>query len=211
MDFNLLRSWLGLPPGPWPPDHYTLLGFPPGSCDPAAVEPRVMRKMDLLRQNQLLHPELVTEGMNRLAQALITLTDPIGKAAYDSELGFKHAPQPISAPAKAPLPLASQPAPVVVSEPVLEDDDLDEDAPAERLDPMTLTQEITLPPAGLIQPYEVLEAAELLPLALLFEEPERPKPVEKVVEGVPAQPVVRPWPTPPSSRRWIYARLALMR
>ena len=88
MDYNLLRSWLGLPPGAWPPDHYTILDFPPGTYEPAAVEPCVMLKMDRLRQHQLRHPELVSEGMNRLAQALITLTDPLSRKTYDSELGF---------------------------------------------------------------------------------------------------------------------------
>src|SRR5262249_31584520 len=57
VDYAPLRSWLGLPPGPWPPDHYTLLGLPPGEADPAAVERRVLERMDLLRRHQLLHPE----------------------------------------------------------------------------------------------------------------------------------------------------------
>src|SRR5262249_35189657 len=39
VDHNLLRSWLGLPPGPWPPDHSTLLGPPLAPSDPAPPEP----------------------------------------------------------------------------------------------------------------------------------------------------------------------------
>jgi hypothetical protein len=215
VDYNLLRSWLGLPPGLWPPDHYTLLGFAAGNSDSAAVEPRVMQKMDLLRRNQLLHPELVTEGMNRLAQALITLTDPIGKAAYDTELGLDASPPvqvlfPVFP--KSPAPGESPAAAVIVAEPVLEDDFLTEDAPAERPDSTDLTQEIVLPAGGLVQLYEVLEADDPLPLALPFVEPVKAEPVEQIVEGVPVErPAVRPWPTPPSSRRWIYARLALIR
>jgi len=205
VNFDLLRSWLGLPPGSWPPDHYTLLGFAPAHADAAAVEPRVLQKMNLVRRHQLLHPELVTEGMNRLAQALITLTDPIEKAAYDAELGVAEIPVvslPLP-PRHTPSP-DLDPGPVIVAEPVLDDDDepleLEEEV---EVHPTELTQEILLP-AELIQPYEVVQEPKSVP----FQEPERPKPIERVVEAVP---VVRPWPTPPSSRRWIYARLAVIR
>lgn len=84
MDYALLRSWLGLPDGPWPPDHHTLLGLGAGPCDPAAVEALALARMDRLRPHQLLHPELVTEGMNRLAQALIGLTEPRTAASGSS-------------------------------------------------------------------------------------------------------------------------------
>jgi hypothetical protein len=86
VDHSLLRSWLGLPPGPWPPDHYALLGLAPGPCEAAAVERLVLARMARLRPHQLLHPELVTEGMNRLAQALVCLTDDAARLAYDAEL-----------------------------------------------------------------------------------------------------------------------------
>jgi hypothetical protein len=212
VDYNLLRSWLGLPPGPWPPDHYTILGFPLGLCDPAAVEPRVMEKMDRLRHHQLLHPELVTEGMNRLAQALITLTDSIGRTAYDSELGIK--PQATAQPpsrwvAVFKLPSPGRPVPVIVAEPVIDDDIFsEEELPVERPDPTELTQEIVL--AGAVQAYAIVEELVPPPLELPFEDlAERGGPV---VEGLVVQvPAVRPWPTPPSSRRWIYTRLALIR
>lgn len=94
MDFALLRSWLALPPGPWPPDHYALLGLDRGATDPAAVEAVVLARMDRLRAHQLRHPDLVTEGMNRLAQALVCLTDPETRATYDASLE----PPPAAAP-----------------------------------------------------------------------------------------------------------------
>lgn len=76
MDFALLRSWLDLPAGAeWPPDAHVLLGLPPGPVDPGDAEVRALDRMDRLRPYQLLHPELVTEGMTRLAQALITFTE----------------------------------------------------------------------------------------------------------------------------------------
>src|SRR5207248_9650398 len=80
VDHSLLRSWLGLPPGPWPPDHYALLGLAPGPCDAAAVERLVLARMARLRPHQLLHPELVTEGLKRLGPAPGCLTDPAARA-----------------------------------------------------------------------------------------------------------------------------------
>ena len=75
MDFDLLRTWVGLPPGPWPPADRELLGLPAdGPVDPAAVEAAALDRMARLRTHQLLHPELVTEGMNRVAQAMMGAT-----------------------------------------------------------------------------------------------------------------------------------------
>ncbi|VTU01910.1 unnamed protein product [Gemmataceae bacterium] len=100
MDVALLRSWLALPPGPWPPDHYALLGLDRDATDPAAIEAVVLAKMDHLRSHQLRHPDLVTEGMNRLAQALVCLTDPAARATYDAGLGPSppRPPQPLEVP-----------------------------------------------------------------------------------------------------------------
>lgn len=99
MDTTLLLTWLGLPPGAWPPDDRTLLGLPPGGgVDVAAAEQNALERMEWLRPHQLVHPELVTEGMNRLAQALFTVTSPPA--------------EPIPTP--APAPLAPPPVPVVL-------------------------------------------------------------------------------------------------
>jgi hypothetical protein len=68
MDTALLQRWLNLPAGAWPPAPAELLGHP---ATPADAEVAVLARMELLRPHQLLHPELVTEGMNRLAQALL--------------------------------------------------------------------------------------------------------------------------------------------
>ena len=74
MTTNLLREWLGLPPGPWPPDDATLLGFDPDAVDPTRVEAQALDRMARLRPHQLTQPDLVTEGMNRLAQAMVRLS-----------------------------------------------------------------------------------------------------------------------------------------
>jgi len=89
-----LRNWLKLPAGAWPPDHYTLLGLPPGDGDVDTIENRVLDRMDQLRRYQLSQPDLVTEGMNRLAQAQICLTDPTARDAYDMALLGRSRPVP---------------------------------------------------------------------------------------------------------------------
>jgi hypothetical protein len=105
MDGNLLRNWLGLPPGPWPPDDRTLLGLPE-HADPAEVERRALLLMGRLRPHQLLHPELVTEGMNRLAQAMLAVTS-FGVSKPTAK------PQPVPSAPAVPIPKgASAPKPV---------------------------------------------------------------------------------------------------
>jgi hypothetical protein len=86
MTHDLICSWLDLPAGCWPPDHYTLLGLPPGETDPALIEQHVHERMDRVRRYQLSKPEAATEAMNRLAQALVCLNDPTAKRAYDTAL-----------------------------------------------------------------------------------------------------------------------------
>ena len=113
---TLLCGWLGLPPGAWPPDHYALLDLARGAGDLADVEARVLDRMELLRPYQLVHPDATTEGMNRLAQALVCLTDPVARAAYDRELGV--APPPFEVIEDEPLLVAEivEPAYEVVEE-----------------------------------------------------------------------------------------------
>jgi hypothetical protein len=113
MDTNLLRSWLGLPPGPWPPDDHTLLGLKPGGADPAEVERRALQLMGKLRSHQLVHPELVTEGMNRLAQAMlaVTLSAHSTPAVEVTDAVTELRP-------KGATPAAPQPAPAVLLEAV---------------------------------------------------------------------------------------------
>ena len=86
MSGELICSWLRLPPGTWPPDHYALLGLANSEADRNVIEERVHQRMEWVRPYQLTHPELATEAMNRLAQALVCLTDPAAKKAYDAVL-----------------------------------------------------------------------------------------------------------------------------
>src|SRR5436190_4087968 len=84
-----LRSWLNIPSGPWPPDYYALIGLKPGPTPPDEIESRILERLELLRRYQLPHPDEATEGMNLLAQALDTLTDPEARRKYDRTLGLK--------------------------------------------------------------------------------------------------------------------------
>src|SRR6516225_9692138 len=86
MNHELICSWLGLPPGEWPPDHYRLLGLEPGEDNAELIEQRVHQRLDAVRCYQMMHPEQATEAMNRLAQAFVCLTEPASKKQYDSEL-----------------------------------------------------------------------------------------------------------------------------
>jgi hypothetical protein len=88
MNFEVIFTWLGLPPVGWPPDHYQLLGLNQGESDVQRIEQEVHQRMERVRRYQLSHPEQATEVMNRLAQALVCLTDPKGKKAYDAFLGI---------------------------------------------------------------------------------------------------------------------------
>jgi hypothetical protein len=84
-----LRGWLKIADGPWPPDLYALIGLPVGAGTPQEIEGRVLERLELLRRYQLPHPDEATEGMNLLARALDTLTDPDARRAYDRSLGLR--------------------------------------------------------------------------------------------------------------------------
>src|SRR6516162_2671054 len=88
MDYNLIGSWLQISSGDWPPDHYALLGLNRGEADARRIEQQVFERMEVVRRYQLTHPEPATEAMNRLAQALICLSDPVAKKAYDAALSL---------------------------------------------------------------------------------------------------------------------------
>ncbi len=80
--------------------------------------------MSQLRPHQLRHPELVTEGMNRLAQALICLSDSDSRHRYDTDLGLIPAtgtPEQPSLPYELLEPSETHPVPIDrVTESVIE-------------------------------------------------------------------------------------------
>jgi hypothetical protein len=86
MNQALIRQWLDLPAGNWPPDHYTLLALPPKEADADLIERRIHQRMIEVRPYQLNYPEEVTDVLNRLAAAFNCLTDPAAKSDYDASL-----------------------------------------------------------------------------------------------------------------------------
>jgi len=94
MNANLLCSWLGLAKSDWPPDHYALLGLASGELDATRIEQRVQDRMAKLRSYQIAHPEEATEGMNRLAQAFIYLTEQASKNG--SSINLSPPPPPVT-------------------------------------------------------------------------------------------------------------------
>src|SRR5689334_21814106 len=103
MNYDLICSWLGLPPGEWPPDHYRLLGLEPGEDNAELIEQRVHQRLDSVRCYQMMHPEQATEAMNRLAQAFVCLMEPTAKKAYDAALtGAAALPETPPAPVAQP-------------------------------------------------------------------------------------------------------------
>lgn len=170
MDTNLLRNWLGLPPGPWPPDDCSLLGVSPNAIDSRDLERRVLERMNRLRPHQIMHPELVTEGMNRLAQALISLTTHRPEIPAPAPV----APPPpppvappkakVEAPPKAPSAFDFQPTPTI------------EVSPTPAVVPQT--PEVIPEPSPVVQEAIPVKAVvETIPLAPLPPEPVRARPV----------------------------------
>ncbi|MBP3960677.1 hypothetical protein J8F10_36090 [Gemmata sp. G18] len=193
-----LCSWLGLAPGVWPPDHYTLLGLALGAGDFTDIESRVLDRMEQLRRYQLLHPDAVTGGMNRLAQALVCLTDPIARAAYDRGLGI--APAPFEVGEDEPLVAPELGAP----------------RPAE----VPFEQGLRPPGEGPSRAYEVIEP-DPLPYEVVPDEPtaeELPEPEVVLDALVEAEPVLAPIAISAPAQylsqlkpRTVYRRLAALR
>jgi hypothetical protein len=230
MSHELICTWLGLPPGDWPPDHYRLLGLEPGESDAARIEKEVHARLETVRRYQLLHPELVTEAMNRLAQAYVCLTDPDARRAYDAaRLGRSSgngtrpaaaAPTRIRPAPAAPTPVPVVPVPVPEPErpappvPEVESPPAAPPAPpkAEPAPPAAVPPEAPPPPVAPETPV-VLPAvvAEALPAA-----PAPPPPQPQPQPRPKADPIVEASRSAAArrglgTRRALYQRLALTR
>jgi hypothetical protein len=154
MNLALLQQWLALPSGGWPPDDRVLLGLPPGPVNADLAEQNALARMETLRPHQLLHPELVTEGMNRLAQALIAVsTPPVPVAKGPAEFDFADLPDLNAGQTLVqPLPL---PPPVY------------EVVDAEAEDEVVEAEAVDLPPPPVVPPPRPLVQLEADPLVLL--------------------------------------------
>ncbi len=219
MSHELICTWLGLPPGNWPPDHYRLLDLEPGESDCARIEQRVHQRLEAVRRYQLLHPELVTEAMNRLAQAYVCLTDPDARRAYDAARSGRPKPNG-SKPPSAAAPAPAQPRPSAVTPPPVPAMPVPVPPPERPAPPPVPTVE--LPPVALPAPPVAVPAP---PVAVPVEASPPPEPPivlpVAVAEALPAAPPpVAPQPRPkadpvieasrsPEARRGLGTRRAL--
>jgi hypothetical protein len=211
MDHRLICTWLGLPPTTsWPPDHYTLLGLPPGEEDRARIEQQAQERLARIRCYQIKHPEQVTEALNLLAQALVCLTDPEAKRRYDRSLGLLP-PTPPSAAAAAEVPFL--PATLL---------DTELAPPATQLDWRGLAPPLVAASQAMAAPATPHDVALATPLPEAAPPPFISAPQTNGTETLPPPaPVVPPAPPPdpfleaarssPAARRGLGTRQALLR
>ncbi len=181
MNTALLLQWLHLPPGLWPPDDRALLGLPFGPIDSTQVELNALARMEMLRPHQLKHPEVVTEGMNRLAQSLIALTSATDSAP--SSMSLRKPPRKAVA--------KSKPAPAAFPLVDLAPDSLGESAIS-----------VAAAPSPILEAEEIVEA-EIVPLPL-------PIPPLEVIEAPPGLVIIPEIPHS-EDRRKSYRHLAYLR
>ena len=112
MNHELIRVWLNLPVGSWPPDHYQLLGLKRGESDPVVIERHAQQRLDKIHCYQLAHPEPATEALNRLAQAYLCLTEPAVKQRYDIYLQNESAVSIVETDSAQRLPCVSTDTPI---------------------------------------------------------------------------------------------------
>ncbi len=96
--------WLGLPPGNWPPDLYTLLGLVRGETNPRKIEQAAERRLAMLRPYQVKYADLASEAMNAVASALVTLTSKVGQTSPERAAAQQTASAASGAPATAAVP-----------------------------------------------------------------------------------------------------------
>jgi hypothetical protein len=228
MNHDLVCSWLGLPPGGWPPDHYRLLGLEPGEANAELIEQRVHQRLDTVRRYQMMHPEHATEAMNRLAQAFVCLTESASKKAYDAQLGIAapDAPAPsLVPPANPDVPdWLANPPPIVV--PRLAPPAAEPHGPS----PAPGSLPPPLPPSSTVNyataaPPPVRQPPPLPPPLPSAEEPQTPAAPEAVPVATPLPPAIPAEPVDPvleaaqsgparrgiATRRALYQRIARTR
>lgn len=166
MNTALLLPWLKLPPGPWPPEERALLGLPAGPIDSAQAEMNALARMEMLRPHQLKHPEVVTEGMNRLAQALIALTSTAESNAPTVALrkpARRPAPKPVDAPQHlidlspigAAAPVSPPPPAILEAEVIVEAEIVRPPPPQVAPAQLPLPEPILAIPPGLVEVPEI--------------------------------------------------------
>lgn len=85
---DVYKDWLGIPEGPRPPDHYTLLRLVQFEDDAEKIR-KNYRKLNahVRKYASGQHSVRSQELLNELAKAMLCLTDPDRKREYDESLG----------------------------------------------------------------------------------------------------------------------------
>lgn len=87
-DIDVYKEWLGIPEGPRPPDHYTLLRLVQFEDDEQKVRRNYTRLNAHVRKYATgQYAVRSQELLNELAKAMLCLTDPQRKREYDKSLG----------------------------------------------------------------------------------------------------------------------------
>lgn len=91
---DVYKEWLGIPPGPRPPDHYELLRCVRFEDDPEKVRAHYRKLNAHVRKYATGQYSVQSqELLNELAKAMLCLTDPERKREYDEHLGREFEPQ----------------------------------------------------------------------------------------------------------------------
>lgn len=89
-DFNPYHKWLGILPEEHPPSLYRLLGIAPFESDADVIENAADRQTSHLRGYQSgKHSAASQKLLNEVAQARVTLLNPVDKLRYDQQLRTK--------------------------------------------------------------------------------------------------------------------------
>ncbi|MGH7127888.1 MAG: hypothetical protein ACREIV_04930, partial [Planctomycetaceae bacterium] len=89
-ELDVYKEWLGIPEGPRPPDHYTLLRLVQFEDDEEKVRAHYRKLNAHVRKYATgKHSVRSQELLNELAKAMLCLTDPQCKREYDQGLGRK--------------------------------------------------------------------------------------------------------------------------
>jgi hypothetical protein len=82
----LAQVCASVPDGQQPFTHYQILGISPDEQDPRAIEEAALGRAGQVRAYQLTSETECTRRLNEIAQALITLLDPVRRREYDRGL-----------------------------------------------------------------------------------------------------------------------------
>jgi hypothetical protein len=89
---DVYGEWLGIPPGPRPPDYYALLGVNRFESDLEQIEWAANERIRRIRPRCLKYPAAGTELLNEISRARICLLDATERERYDRRLAGEPEP-----------------------------------------------------------------------------------------------------------------------